>query len=82
MGGRFVYENNIDILITVGRDSSYISSEALKCGMNKNSVYTLSNNNDAIKIINSIILPGDAILLKASNGLNFKEILNEIIKGS
>lgn len=80
--GRFVYENNIDILITVGRDSSYISSEALKCGMNKNNVYTLSNNNDAIKIINSIILPGDAILLKASNGLNFKEILNEIIKGS
>ena len=80
--GRFVYENNIDILITVGRDSSYISSEAIKCGMNKNNVYTLSNNNDAIKIINSIILPGDAILLKASNGLNFKEILNEIIKGS
>ena len=80
--GRFVYENNIDVLITVGRDSSYISSEAIKCGMNKNNVYTLSNNNDAIKIINSIILPGDAILLKASNGLNFKEILNEIIKGS
>lgn len=27
-------------------------------------------------------MPGsDVILLKASNGLNFKEILNEIIKG-
>ena len=80
--GRFVYENNIDVLITVGRDSSYISSEAIKCGMNKNNVYTLSNNNDAISILNNIMLPGDAILLKASNGLNFKEILNEIIKGS
>ena len=80
--GRFVYENNIDVLITVGRDSSYISSEAIKCGMNKNNVYTLSNNNDAISILSDIILPGDVILLKASNGLNFKEILNEIIKGS
>lgn len=80
--GRFVYENNIDVLITVGRDSSYISSEAIKCGMNKNNVYTLSNNNDAINILSDIILPGDVILLKASNGLNFKEILNEIIKGS
>ena len=80
--GRFVYENNIDVLITVGRDSSYISSEAIKCGMNKNNVYTLSNNNDAISILSDIILPGDAILLKASNGLHFKEILNEIIKGS
>lgn len=80
--GRFVYENNIDVLITVGRDSYYISSEAIKCGMNKNNVYTLSNNNDAISILSDIILPGDVILLKASNGLNFKEILNEIIKGS
>ncbi len=80
--GRFVYESNIDVLITVGRDSSYISSEAIKCGMNKNNVYTLSNNNDAISILSDIILPGDVILLKASNGLNFKEILNEIIKGS
>lgn len=80
--GRFVYENNIDVLITVGRDSSYISSEAIKCGMNKNNVYTLSNNNDAISILSDIILPGDVILLKASNGLHFKEILNEIIKGS
>ena len=69
-------------MITVGRDSSYISSEAIKCGMNKNNVYTLSNNNDAISILSDIILPGDVILLKASNGLNFKEILNEIIKGS
>lgn len=80
--GRFVYENNIDVLITVGRDSSYISSEAIKCGMNKDNVYILSNNNDAISILNNIMLPGDAILLKASNGLHFKEILNEIIKGS
>lgn len=80
--GRFVYKNNIDVLITVGCDSFYISDEALKCGMNKTNVYTLNNNYNAIKIINSIMLPGDTILLKASNGLHFEEILNGIKKDS
>lgn len=78
--GEAVVNNNIDILITVGSLANSISSKAISLGMPKQNIYTLNNNAEAIELLKNIIKPNDTILFKASNGLNFKEIIDEVIK--
>ena len=70
--GKVVSENNIDLLVTVGNDSKYINDNS-----NTENVH-FSNNEDAINYLKSIIKEGDTILLKASNSLNFIEIVNAL----
>lgn len=76
--GEEVANNNVNILITVGSESKHIVSKALEGGFNKENIYICNNNDEAVKVIKKIASAGDAILLKASNGLNFQEIYNKI----
>lgn len=64
---------NINILITVGNFSKNIN-DSLKEIPN----YHFENNNEAIKFINNIKQKEDKILIKASNGMHFKEIVEGI----
>ena len=76
--GEEVINNRIDILITVGELSKSIAEEAKN---NSNiDVYCFENNSEAIKRIDEITMTGDAILLKASNRMNFGEIADHIKK--
>lgn len=77
--GEAVYNNQIDILITVGEDAKYIAEKAIMMGMPKETVYILDANYKAINLLKELIKQGDTILLKASNSLNFREILDGII---
>ena len=76
--GEEVKKNNIDILITVGEMSKYIANKAIECGFEKNNLYECVNNQEAIDTIERVAKKGDAVLLKASNGLNFQEIFQKI----
>ena len=76
--GEFVVKNKIDILITVGSSATFISKKAISLGMNLDNVYSFNTNKEAIELLKKIIMPNDTILLKASNSLNFKEILIEL----
>ncbi len=76
--GEEVVKNNIDLLITVGKLAEYIAEKATEMGLQ--TVYTLNNNNEAIKLLKETIRKGDLILLKASNAMNFTKILEEIKK--
>lgn len=76
--GEFVKDINIDILIVVGNYSKLIAASAITSGMDKSNVYIMDNNDAAIKLINSIKKDKDVILVKASNGMNFKEIVKSI----
>lgn len=76
--GKFVFENNIDILITVGTLSKNIAQKAIECGMDVEKVYTFDDNKNAIDLLKKIILPNDTILFKASHSLKFNEILDSI----
>lgn len=75
MVGKEVVRNNVDILITVGNDAKYIAEEARK---DVDIVIECKSNQEAIKEINKIKREGDYILLKASNGMKFGEILEGI----
>lgn len=76
--GKLVTDEEIDILITVGNDANYINLKAEELGFNKENSYHFESNEEAIKLINEIKQSDDNILVKASNSLNFKEIVENI----
>ena len=66
---------NIDILITVGKYSKYIYNKAII----KNK-YHFNNNKEAIEKIEEIKKIEDTILIKASHSMNFKKIVDNLLK--
>ena len=78
--GKVVDQNNIDILITVGKEAKNIANAAKNSGVEEKKIFEFNNNEEAIEKIKEIMKENDIILVKASNGMNFKEIVEEIGK--
>ena len=76
--GEEVYHNKIDILITVGDSARYIANKAIMLGMDKYNVFMCDTNEEAVKKANELMKEGDCILVKASNSMNFKEIVESL----
>ena len=77
--GKIVAENKIDKLITVGEQAKNIANIALKLGMEKSNVLVCKKNEEAIEFVKSIMKDNDIYLIKASNGMNFKQIVEGIL---
>ncbi len=75
MVGKEIKNNKIDVLITVGKEAENIAKEA-----KVNNIYVLKNIDEAKKILKKILKKGDAVLMKASNGMNFFDICEFIEK--
>lgn len=78
--GTEVAKNKIDLLITVGKEAKNIAKQAIMEGMDQDKTYQLETIEEAIRIIKEQSQKGDAILVKASNGMNFKRIVEAIRK--
>ena len=76
--GKEVAKNKIDMLVTVGEESKNIAKMAVEEGMNAKNVYSCDLNEQAIKILNNMLVQGDTVLLKASNSMKFGEIYDGI----
>ena len=76
--GEEVAKNKIDILVTVGKEAINIMNIAIQNGMKKENTYHYNDNQEAIKKIKEIIQPEDTFLIKASNGMHFNKIVEEI----
>lgn len=74
--GEEVVKNNIDVLITVGTLGKIIADEAQKLKMKE--IYSFESNNKCISKLNTIIKKNDTILVKASKGMWFGEIIHKI----
>ena len=77
--GKEVAKNNIDILICSGENSKYIVEAAKENGMEKSNIYYFENKSKIQEFIKSIWKKGDAILFKASNGMKFFEIVENLV---
>lgn len=73
--GEEVNKSSTDILITVGKEAENIA----RIVENK-TVYQCDSNKEAEKILKKILEKGDAVLVKASNGMRFTEICEFIEK--
>ena len=71
-----LYENKVDILITVGKYVSYMADKAIELGLKE--VYKCMNNQEAIDKVKILKKGGDVILVKASNSMKFDEIVKNI----
>lgn len=76
--GKEVAKNKINILITEGKYAKYIANQAITDGIDKKDVYEFKTNNDIALFLKEKLKYGDIVLLKASNRLNFTEILNKL----
>ena len=55
--------------------AKYINEKAKSLGFSINKSYHFDNNKDAIKFLKETRKAKDIILVKASHGMNFKEIV-------
>lgn len=76
--GRAVVDSKIDILICTGDNAKYIVQEAKRQGMNENNIFYFESKEDIIKNISKIWKKGDIILLKASNGMRFFDMVDKL----
>ncbi len=76
--GKFAAKNGVKILITVGELASLIAEEAKKSGVE---VHVCTNNKRAAEKLTQIAQSGDAVLIKASRGMKFEEILEKFVNG-
>ena len=74
--GREVVNNKIDVLIVVGEEAKNIAKIAEENGIE---TYEFMENFEAIEKIKNIIKEDDVILVKASNSMNFKVIVNGLL---
>ncbi len=74
--GNAVVENKVDILIIVGKEAKNIAKIAME---NNVETHEYTDNNSAISKLKEILEPEDAVLVKASNSMNFKEIVSAIM---
>lgn len=79
--GEEVVKNKIDILITVGKAAENIANKVLKLSKDFNiKICKCNSNEEAITLANQELSEGDAVLVKASNDMHFKEIVEGLIK--
>ena len=71
--GKHINNINLNYLITIGNNSKYIYEEAAM----KNSIH-FNTKKEAYPYIKSILKKGDVVLVKASNGHKFSEIVDYI----
>ena len=71
-----ISKNNIDILMCTGENSKYIVEEAKKYGAKE--IYYFENKEELLNKLKEIVKKDDTILFKASNGMKFFDLVEEI----
>jgi len=75
-----VASESIDYLITFGRESKFISQEAILSGMPKNKVYSCENFDEVAFILDDELNLGDCLLIKGSRGMGMEKLVDRIVK--
>lgn len=63
-----------DVLLTTGTDAAHLHSGALAAGMQGENALHFANNKEVIAALGGILREGDAVLVKASRGMQFEQI--------
>ena len=74
--GSYIVEKHIDELLCVGHASSYIVDQAQTLGM-KNA-YHFENNEELCEYLDELLEKDDAILVKGSNSMHLKEVVEHL----
>lgn len=76
--GAFLLDKPIDEVVVLGTLSQNIK-QVIEASDSRIKVYTFSDNEEAAIYLMATLHPGDTVLIKASNGMNLKEIVNILL---
>ncbi len=76
--GEFLLDKNIDEVVVLGELSQNIK-KVIEDAKSPIKVYTFSDNEEAAIYLVATLRPEDVVLLKASNGMNLKEIVDILL---
>ena len=76
--GEEVAKNEIDMLFCAGKNAKYIYETAIEKGFNKENAYYFKDRDELLKDLKTKISSGDILILKASNGMKFYELVDKI----
>lgn len=69
----------VSLLFTIGDKSKFIAEEAIKKGMDKNSILVYNDSFEAGRELQKIIKEDDLILIKGSQGIRTERVVEEIM---
>ncbi|MBQ7039325.1 MAG: UDP-N-acetylmuramoyl-tripeptide--D-alanyl-D-alanine ligase, partial [Clostridia bacterium] len=78
--GQYVVENQVEILITVGKNSIKIAEGAINAGMEKENVFSFENNAEVTSFLDTVVQKGDIVLVKGSRGMKLEAVVEHLIK--
>ncbi|MDR1160422.1 MAG: UDP-N-acetylmuramoyl-tripeptide--D-alanyl-D-alanine ligase, partial [Syntrophomonadaceae bacterium] len=78
--GRAAFEKKVDQLVLIGNLVEDIKIGALQAGMSMDKIKLFSNREDGLNYLRRILTGRETILFKASRGLRFELIIDEIVK--
>lgn len=73
--GSKIADSGIEVLITLGRNSEYIASGAIKAGMSEKNIYSGKDHKEVSGILAGIVDENDIVLLKGSRNMKMEEVL-------
>jgi len=76
--GESVANARIDHLVAVGDQAQYIAQAALQKGMPPAGVHPCDSTGEASRLLSTLLIPGDTVLLKASRGMHFEAIVKDV----
>ena len=76
--GAFAAEAGVDLLVTVGSEAKAIAEGALsvKPGL---ACHVCDGNAQALRVLRTILVPGDTVLVKGSRGMKTEEIVKSLL---
>lgn len=78
--GKYVVDQNIDILLTIGENSHHTYLAAKKAGLSENDNIYFKNQEDLIEYLKSILQENDLVLVKGSQGARMEKISKAIMQ--
>lgn len=73
--------DKVDVIITTGESAEFIGTEAKERGFDLSKVYHFKTKEELIASLSDILKKDDAILVKASRGMKFEDIVKYIEGG-
>jgi UDP-N-acetylmuramoyl-tripeptide--D-alanyl-D-alanine ligase len=77
--GRCAAESGIDLLIAVRGAARFMAEEAVRAGMPAQAVHFFENPAEAGDFVRQLAAPGDAILFKASRGVEIERAMEKLL---
>ena len=75
-----IINNNIDIVITVGKFSKYISDKLKKDGFSEENIYHYFKVEEVCNLLDNLLKKGDVILFKSSHAIGLTRLVNYLVE--